>query len=277
MTIEDTHPGATTINAADGADQFFVRNLSGHTFLNAGAGADSFRVTNGNLLSGINALLTVTGDVPQAIALTLGKGSPPDPVADILGVDEIQQITVDATGGTFQAGFIVNGVRHFTPALDHDVSEADLESALQSVVEAAFGAGTNATPDVSVVRGGNVYRVFFKDEMGDRDVPLMDINDLGLTSETGVAPGDVITFDNSADTANTQAVLTPTSLTGLGMGDLGARARPSTRSRPCGSTRPPGRSRSASPATRRSSATRSRTWYRPRSSTACWRRCTSIT
>src|SRR5262249_56132611 len=52
-------------------------------------------------------------------------------------------------------------------------------------------------------------------------VPLMEINDLGLTAETGASPGDVLTIDNSADTTATQAVLTPTSLTGLGMGDLG--------------------------------------------------------
>ncbi|MHC1764378.1 MAG: hypothetical protein AB9869_08735 [Verrucomicrobiia bacterium] len=219
--IQDTHRGATTIYSGDGEDQFEVRNLSGHTFLNAGADADVITVTDEHLLKGINALLTVTGDVPQAIALTLGKGSAPDPIANVGGVDEIQQITVDATGGKFQAGFIVDGKRHFTPLLDHNVSAPDLRAALQPVVQAAFGFTGNGTPDVLVTRGGNVYRITFTDQMGEQDVPLLEINDLGLTMETGASPGDVLNIDNSADTTDTQAVLTGTSLTGLGMGDLG--------------------------------------------------------
>jgi Ca2+-binding RTX toxin-like protein len=236
VIIEDTQPGATTINAGEGKDQFFVHKVSGHTFLNAGAGADTINVfdgsmlTNNHLVSGVNALLTVTGDVPQAIALTLGKGSKPDPVALIGGVDEIQQITVDATGGKFKAGFIVGGMRYFTDPLDYNVSAAGLQAALQQVVKAAFGADgavddpvdlDSGTLDVKVTRGGNVYRITFTDQMGQQDVPLLEINDLGLTMETGATLGDVLNIDNSADTADTQAVLTQTSLTGLGMGDLG--------------------------------------------------------
>jgi len=116
---------------------------------------------------------------------------------------------------------IVDGVRYFTPLLDHDVSETGLRDALQEVVEDAFGFIDNGTDDVEVTRGGNVYRITFTDQMGEQDVPLLDIDDLGLTMETGAAPGDVLNVDNSADTADTQAVLTQTSLTGLGMGDLG--------------------------------------------------------
>ncbi|HSB87232.1 MAG TPA: hypothetical protein VLD86_13020, partial [Ilumatobacteraceae bacterium] len=232
VVVEDTQPGATTINTGGGDDQITVFKVSGHTFLNAGTGADTINVSDGSfneatsvftsahLVSGINALLSVTGDVPQAITLTLGKGSAPDPVALIGGVDEIQQITVDATGGTFTAGFIVNGVRHFTGNLAYNTPAATVQSALQDVVEAAFGVNDTA-PDVLVTRGGNVYRITFTDQMGQQDVPLLEINDLGLTAETGAAPGDVLNIDNSAETAPTQAVLTQTSLTGLGMGDLG--------------------------------------------------------
>ena len=96
----------------------------------------------------------------------------------------------------------------------------ELQAALQEVVEEAFGVD-DTDPDVLVTRGGNVYRVTFTDQMGKQDVPLIDINDLGLTSETGAASGDVLNIDNSADSADTQAVLTPTWLAGLGMGDLG--------------------------------------------------------
>lgn len=229
VNIFDTHPGATTINSGNGIDTFNVEQISGHTFLNGGAGADIFNVGNEGLLSGINALLTVTGDVPRAVALTLGKGSAPDPVANVGGVDEIQQITVDATGGTFKVGFIIDVNRYFTSALEHDTDAGSLEVALQSVIDTAFGDRATGD-DVDVVRGGNVYRVYFKNGMGEQDVPLLAINDtaeesdpahVGLTMETGGVPGDVLNVDNSADSESSQAVLTPTTLTGLGMGDLG--------------------------------------------------------
>ena len=135
IIVENTIRGATTINAGGGDDVFFVESVTGHTFLNAGTGADVINVSDGSLLSGINALLTVTGDVPRAVALTLGKGSEPDPVALVGGVDEIQQITVEATDGTFKVG--LDGF--FTAALDHDVSGADMQTALQALVETAFG------------------------------------------------------------------------------------------------------------------------------------------
>jgi Ca2+-binding RTX toxin-like protein len=262
IVIADTHRGATTINAGDGDDTFFVESLTGHTFLNASAGADVINVATGlesldplskaNLedilgvmdiqskqkLEDINALLTVTGDVAQAVALTLGKGSEPDLIANVAGVDEVQQITVDATDGTFKVGFVKDGMRYFTPALDHAVSAEILEAELQLVLNTAFGVdgtvddlddGDTKTEDVLVTRGGNVYRITFSDEMGNQDVPLLDIDDFadpndpahfGLTMESG-AVGDVLNISNSADTADTVALMTDTSLTGLGMGDLG--------------------------------------------------------
>ncbi len=85
------------------------------------------------------------------------------------------------------------------------------------------------TKDVLVTRGGNVYRITFTDEMGNQDVALLDIDDfadpndlahLGLTMESG-AVGDVLNINNSADDTDTVAILTDTSLTGLGMGDIG--------------------------------------------------------
>ncbi len=237
IEIFDTQPGATTIHSGDGQDEFNVRNVSGHTFLHGGAGADIVNVGDESLLSGINALLTVTGDVPQAVALTLGKGSPYDPVAMVNGVDEIQQVTVDATGGTFKLGFIVDGVRYFTEAMAHNIEDnsgngtPSMEDALQAVIDAAFSDRATGD-DVSVTRGGNVYRIEFINGMGEQDVPLLEVNDtadaddllhVGLTMEKPAEfyDGDVLNIDNSADDADSQAVLTQTSLTGLGMGDLG--------------------------------------------------------
>ena len=238
IIIEDTDVGATKINAGDGDDIFFVNKISGHTYLNASAGFDTFNVddsiningltnradaSGSGEVAGINALLTVMGDVPQAVALTLGKGSPFEPVSGTAAANEEQQITVDATGGEFQVGFIVDGVRYFndpsTDPLAYDVAPETLEAVIQGLVESAFGA-TGGTADIEVIRGGNVYRIKYMDEMGGRDVPLIEINDLGLTMER-IDGGDVLNIDNSAAEDGQVAVLTATSLTGLGMGDFG--------------------------------------------------------
>jgi len=55
IIIHDTQRGATTINAGEGSDVFFVENVSGHTFLNGQADADTVNVSNAGLLSGITA------------------------------------------------------------------------------------------------------------------------------------------------------------------------------------------------------------------------------
>ena len=62
-------------------------------------------------------------------------------------------------------------------------------------------------------------------------IDWLDPAHVGLTMEKPAAlvevagewviNGDVLNIDNSADTTDTQAVLTETSLAGLGMGDLG--------------------------------------------------------
>ncbi|HET6573208.1 MAG TPA: hypothetical protein VFG68_06375, partial [Fimbriiglobus sp.] len=207
ITVQDTHGGTTIINAGAGADEFNVRAVSGHTFLNAGAGADTFTVTNAGLVSGIGALLTLTGDVPQVTATVLGKGSAPDATADVAGASEVQQVAVDATGGTFRLGF--QGA--FTDALPFNVSADVMEAALFALP----GIGAN---NVQVIRSGNVYRVEFVNGLAETDVPLLEVNDLGLTAE---GPGDVLTVDDTADPTGNVGVLTQTSLTGLGMGGFG--------------------------------------------------------
>jgi len=84
-----------------GDDLVDVTRVSGHTFVNTGAGADRVNVHDGsNLLSGIGGLLTLSGDSPQANIVNLANGSPAQGTA-VDAVDATQQLTVDATGGTF--------------------------------------------------------------------------------------------------------------------------------------------------------------------------------
>jgi Ca2+-binding RTX toxin-like protein len=102
FTIEDTQPGTLTkVNAGGGADVIDVKKISGHTTVNGGAGNDIVNVHNDAMsLSQIAGLLTVSGDSPQANVVNVANGSPAQGTA-VSAVDAIQQLTVDATGGTF--------------------------------------------------------------------------------------------------------------------------------------------------------------------------------
>jgi hypothetical protein len=102
FTVINTPAGTkTSIDAGDGNDLVDVKSISDHTFVNLGAGADTINVSNdAHTLAGLTGLLTVSGDVPRATVVALAKGSPAQGSL-IAPVNAIQQVTVDATGGTF--------------------------------------------------------------------------------------------------------------------------------------------------------------------------------
>src|SRR5207237_1349784 len=70
-----------------------------------GAGTDTINVANDQLLSDLMGLLTISGDQPRADVVTLAKGSPQQG-SSIAPVNEIQQLTVDATAGTFTLTYV---------------------------------------------------------------------------------------------------------------------------------------------------------------------------
>ena len=91
----------TTINTGAGNDLVDVKGLSGHTFVNLGAGSDVINVSNDQQqLSDLAAMLTASGDSPQANVVNYANGSPAQGTA-VAAVDAIQILTVDATGGTY--------------------------------------------------------------------------------------------------------------------------------------------------------------------------------
>src|SRR5439155_10824468 len=102
FTIDDTAPGALTkINTGAGDDLVDITKISGHTIVNTGAGSDTVNVHNSDQkLSDIAGLLTLSGDSPQANVINMANGSPRQGTA-VDPVDAIQQLTVDATGGSF--------------------------------------------------------------------------------------------------------------------------------------------------------------------------------
>lgn len=215
ITIEDTHRGATTIDAGGGSDNILVKSISGHTTVHGGSDADSFTISNDQMLvDDINGLLTLTGDVPQVRAKKLTEGSPADAAANVDAVDAIQEVVVDATGGTFRLRLDLagNGTGTIeTGNMSYDASASTLQAALESLD--GIGSG-----DVSVRKFGRIFRLDFAGSLAGTTIPLIQAIDGGLTSE---GPADVLTVDDQFDTTNNQAVLTTTSLTGLGMGGFG--------------------------------------------------------
>ncbi len=116
FTVENTPAGTLTrINSGAGDDLVFVKKLQGHTFVNLGAGTDTINVANDQQkLSDLLGLLTVSGDQPRADVVTLAKGSPQEGTS-VAPVNEIQQLTIDATGGTFTLTYIPAIVTTVTP------------------------------------------------------------------------------------------------------------------------------------------------------------------
>jgi Ca2+-binding RTX toxin-like protein len=205
FTIEDTHVGKTTVNTGRGNDAVYVKTISGHTFVNLGAGNDEITVTsNASKLDQILGLLTVSGDTPRADVLTLAKGSAANVAAAINAVNEIQQVTIDATDGTY------------TLSLFDDTSDPIQWNATADEVEDALEALDGVEPgDVEVHKAGFVYRITFLGLLAGQDIPLLASNSSGLTNGAGAT--DTMTVDDTATTADTWALLTSSSLTGLAL------------------------------------------------------------
>jgi RTX calcium-binding nonapeptide repeat (4 copies) len=204
FTIDSTPSGAITRLDADAGDDLVdVKSVSGHTFINLGAGKDAANVHNDQQqLKDLLGLLTIMGDVPQATVVRLAAGSPADGTS-ISAVNEIQQVTVDATGGTFRLS--LDGAS--TGPLAYNISPADLKAALGAL--STIGGAAN----VSVTRAGNVYRITFVAGKAGQAIDLLTADDLSLTN--GLGERDVVNVSDSGTTSATSAALTPSSLTGL--------------------------------------------------------------
>jgi VCBS repeat-containing protein len=202
FTIANTAPGAITkLNTGPGNDVVNVQAMSGHTFVDSGAGNDTVNIHDGlHTLQDMLGLLTVTGGVPQASVLRLVNGAPQG--TSTSAVDEVQQVTVDATGGTFMLS--LDGAT--AGPLAYNISATDLATALANL--ATIGAG-----NVMVTQTGNVYRIEFVNGKGGQAVDLLTAHDLGLTN--GLGAMHVVNVDDSGTTANTVGLLTSSSLTGL--------------------------------------------------------------
>ena len=136
--------------------------------------------------------------------VTLAKGFAAIPAESVAKVDEIQQLTIDATGGTFTLalGGFVTRRSPTTPLLR--------PSRPRSRRCSSVGVG-----NVQVRKAGSVYRVTFVGTLAGSDVALLSANGSGLTNGAGAL--DTLHIDDRATTADTWALLTSSSLTGLSL------------------------------------------------------------
>ncbi|HET7129920.1 MAG TPA: hypothetical protein VFJ93_12675, partial [Gaiellaceae bacterium] len=96
-----TRAPKTTINTRGGNDVVDLKGITGHTFVNLGGGSDTINVSNAaQRLTDLAALLTVSGDSPQANVINYANGSPAQGTA-VDPVDAIQILSVDASGGSY--------------------------------------------------------------------------------------------------------------------------------------------------------------------------------
>ena len=192
----------TQIDTGGGNDVVDVKGITGHTMVNLGAGNDTLNVHNdAQTLTELAALLTASGDSPQATAINYANGSARQGTS-VDPVDAIQILTVQATGGSYT--LTLNG--HTTAAIAWDASAVAVTSAL----EAIGGIG-----NFDVQRAGGTYRIHFQNGLGGQVVPLLVTDPTGLTN--GAGEKDVLNISDTGATADDAALLTSTSLTGLDM------------------------------------------------------------
>ena len=146
-------------------------------------------------LAALYGLLTVSGDVPQAVVTNMVNGSPLQGTT-VDAVNAMQRIVVEATGGTYFLS-VSDGTSSYTSA------------AMATAINTAFGSHGHVT----VRKAGATYFVTFDGATAAEPIPLIVSHDLGLTN--GNALGDTLNvYDNNASAADSM-LLTSSSLSGL--------------------------------------------------------------
>ncbi|MGI8996773.1 MAG: hypothetical protein ACR2GW_08910, partial [Pyrinomonadaceae bacterium] len=112
------------------------------------------------LLAGAAALLYGTAAAPT--------GTP---------ADEVQTITVTATGGTFTIAFTFEGLTETTPALAFNATAAVVKAALENLRSIKPG-------NVTVALSGGVYTVTFVGDLAKANVPALVVDGAALTGGT---------------------------------------------------------------------------------------------
>lgn len=144
-----------------------------------------------NVVGGAGNTITITGTGLKLLTskhrLLVGLNVVPDIVVNTtavgdIGVDEEQQIFVDATGGTFTVTFGADT----TPALDYDITAVDLEAALEALPSIGVG-NVNVTGGPGDDGGTTPYIVTFVSSLGWQNVPDLTTDATLLTGGASTA------------------------------------------------------------------------------------------
>lgn len=111
-----------------------------------------------------------------AAALLYGAAGEPTGSA----VNEVQTITIDATGGTFTVAFTFEGLMDTTPAIAYNATAAQLQAALQALRSIKEG-------NVTVTKAGDVFTVTFVADLAATNVPQLVTAPGALTGGAGTA------------------------------------------------------------------------------------------
>lgn len=140
------------------------------------------------------------GIVPSGVLLSKDEGTGKYfPYGTDL-TDEVQTVTIDATGGTFTLTFDGDT----TDDLAYDIAATDLEAALEGLD--SIGEGNVA---VSGAAGGP-YTVSFIGDLANANVDSMVADDDGLTGGAGTAVVATGTAGGAADTVEPEGLLMTT-------------------------------------------------------------------
>lgn len=118
------------------------------------------------------------GFLPSGLALVKsGSSDRWQPFSSLDPVDEVQTLTIDATGGTF------------TLTLDGETTAAIAEAATASAVQAALEALSNVTPGDVTVSGsaGGPYTLTFAGALAGQNIPTITTGAGSLTGGAGTA------------------------------------------------------------------------------------------
>ena len=125
-------------------------------------------------------VLTYPAITPQRlfgwIAMLLGACAAPTGTQQ----NEVQTITINATGGTFTIAFDFEGKTGTTAALAWNAAAAAVQAALEALTP--IGAG-----NVAVTLLGSVYTITFQGDLQRANLPQLTTNAAGLTGGAGTA------------------------------------------------------------------------------------------
>ncbi len=181
LTIDSTIAGSTSVKTGAGNDIINVKMIAGHTSIETGAGTDTVNAGNDKqLIDQIAALLTVVGGNTSVDTLNINdRGDNNNNTGALTGsnlrgldmpsVREAQTVFVRAAKGDFSLTAAGQGTINLTYGMD--------AAQMQTAIQGLYGDSNN---DISVVKEGDLYTIFFGGSFAGRNLAQMTLGDVSL-------------------------------------------------------------------------------------------------